>query len=100
MMASTATWSRDSPPIVSKACRKAWKLCPRRASPSLPSNCPIATVIHVDDQEFSWEDFGRMLCTYAGWGVRLVFVPDDELERAAEDCRPGAGGVNRSVTTG
>ena len=38
-------------------------------------------VIHVDDQEFDWSDFGRMLCTYAGWGVRLVFVPDDELER-------------------
>lgn len=39
-------------------------------------------VIHIDDQEFSWEEFGRMLLTYAGWGVRLVFVPDDELERA------------------
>ena len=38
-------------------------------------------VIHVDDQEFDWQDFGRMLCTYAGWGMRLVFVPDDELER-------------------
>jgi hypothetical protein len=38
-------------------------------------------VIHMDDQEFSWDEFGRMLCTYAGWGVRLVFVPDDELER-------------------
>jgi hypothetical protein len=38
-------------------------------------------VIHVDDQEFDWEEFGRMLCTYAGWGVRVVFVPDDELER-------------------
>lgn len=38
-------------------------------------------VIHVDDREFEWEDFGRMLCTYAGWGMRIVFVPDDELER-------------------
>jgi hypothetical protein len=38
-------------------------------------------VIHVDDQEFDWEDFGRMLCTYAGWGMRIVFVPDDELDR-------------------
>jgi hypothetical protein len=38
-------------------------------------------VIHVDDQEFAWDDFGRMLCTYAGWGMRIVFVPDDELER-------------------
>ena len=38
-------------------------------------------VICVDDREFTWDDFGRMLCTYAGWGMRIVFVPDDELER-------------------
>ena len=38
-------------------------------------------VIYMDDQEFSWEEFGRLLCAYAGWGVRLVFVPNDELER-------------------
>lgn len=38
--------------------------------------------IFVDDQEFSWDEFGRMLCTYAGWGMRIVFVPDDELEKA------------------
>ena len=38
-------------------------------------------VIHVDDREFTWEEFGRMLLTYAGWGMRIVFVPDDELER-------------------
>ena len=37
-------------------------------------------VIYVDDQEFTWEEFGRMLLTYAGWGMRVVFVPDDELE--------------------
>ena len=38
-------------------------------------------VIHVDDREFTWEEFGKMLCTYAGWGMRIVFVPDDELEK-------------------
>ena len=37
--------------------------------------------VYVDDQEFSWDEFGRMLCTYAGWGMRIVFVPDDELEQ-------------------
>jgi hypothetical protein len=41
-------------------------------------------VIYVDDQEFSWDEFGRMLCTYAGWGMRIVFVPDDELDRATK----------------
>lgn len=38
-------------------------------------------VISIDDQEFSWDEFGRMLCTHAGWGMRLIFVPDDELEQ-------------------
>ena len=38
-------------------------------------------VIIVDDREFTWDEFGRMLCTYAGWGMRIVFVPDDELDQ-------------------
>lgn len=37
-------------------------------------------VITVDDREFTWKEFGRMLCVYAGWGMRIVIVPDDELE--------------------
>lgn len=37
-------------------------------------------VICVDGREFTWEEFGKMLCTYAGWGMRIVFVPDDELD--------------------
>jgi hypothetical protein len=41
----------------------------------------LLPTVYVDDQEFSWDDFGRMLCTYAGWGMRIVFVPDDELEK-------------------
>lgn len=36
-------------------------------------------VIHIDDHELSWEEFGRLLTTHAGWGMRIVFVPDDEL---------------------
>ena len=39
-------------------------------------------VIYIDDREFTWDEFGKMLCTYAGWGMRIVFVPDDELEQA------------------
>ena len=39
-------------------------------------------VIYIDDKEFAWGDFGKMLCTYAGWGMRVVFVPNDELEQA------------------
>ena len=37
--------------------------------------------IQVDDGEFTWDEFGRMLLTYPGWGMRIVFVPDDELDR-------------------
>jgi hypothetical protein len=37
-------------------------------------------IIHIDDRELSWRDFGRRLTTYAGWGMRIVFVPDDELD--------------------
>ena len=36
-------------------------------------------VIYIDDHELSLEEFGRMLCAYAGWGMRIVFVPDEEI---------------------
>ncbi len=36
--------------------------------------------IDIDDREFSLAEFGRMLSTYAGWGMRITFVPDDALE--------------------
>ena len=34
-------------------------------------------VIHVDDQELDWMKFGRLIRAFAGWGMRIVFVPDD-----------------------
>jgi len=40
-----------------------------------PDNEPV---IYIDDRELSWTEFGRLLTTYAGWGMRIVFVPDDE----------------------
>lgn len=36
-------------------------------------------VITIDDRELSWSEFGRLMTTYAGWGARIVFVPDDEI---------------------
>jgi hypothetical protein len=36
-------------------------------------------VIHIDDESLSLTDFGRLLCTYAGWGMRITFVPEDSL---------------------
>jgi hypothetical protein len=36
-------------------------------------------IIHIDDQPLSLPEFGRLLCTYAGWGMRITFVPEEEL---------------------
>lgn len=38
-------------------------------------------VIEIDNQDFTLEEFGSMLTTYAGWGMRVVFVPDNELNK-------------------
>lgn len=38
-------------------------------------------VIEIDDREFTLEEFGTMLTTFSGWGMRIVFVPDNELEK-------------------
>lgn len=36
-------------------------------------------VVHVDDRELALAEFGRLLRTYAGLGMRITFVPDDRL---------------------
>jgi hypothetical protein len=41
-------------------------------------------VIYIDDQELSLSEFGRMLTTYTGWGMRIVFVPDDRVDEEPE----------------
>ena len=38
-------------------------------------------VVGIDEQELTLEEFGRMLTTCAGWGMRIEFVPEDELHR-------------------
>ena len=38
-------------------------------------------VIQGDDRELTWGEFGRLICTYAGWGMRIEFVPEDEIHR-------------------
>ncbi len=37
--------------------------------------------VTIDDRELSLREFGRCLTTFAGWGMQIVFVPDDEIER-------------------
>ena len=35
--------------------------------------------IVIDEMDLSLEEFGRLLVTHAGWVMRLIFVPDDEI---------------------
>lgn len=37
--------------------------------------------LYVDDQRLSWREFGQLLLTWEGWGLRIVCVPEDELTR-------------------
>jgi hypothetical protein len=41
-------------------------------------------VIAIDDQELSWREFGRLIVTHAGWGMRIIFVPDDRIGEQPE----------------
>jgi len=38
-------------------------------------------VIYIDDKELSLGEFGEALTVFAGWGMRIVFVPENELEK-------------------
>jgi nucleoside-diphosphate-sugar epimerase len=37
--------------------------------------------VYIDDKELTLREFGKLLSTYAGWGMRIIFVPDEELEK-------------------
>lgn len=36
--------------------------------------------ICIDDQKLSLEEFGRLIGTHVGWGMRITFVPEDEVD--------------------
>jgi len=38
-------------------------------------------VVEIDGKELQIQEFGRLLTTYAGWGMRIEFVPEDEIHR-------------------
>jgi nucleoside-diphosphate-sugar epimerase len=38
---------------------------------------PVA--IYIDDEEYTLREFGQMLRMHAGWGMRVVFVPEDSV---------------------
>jgi len=49
--------------------------------PKQNGHIPGKAVVNPTDLAVSTEEFGRMLTTYAGWGMRIKFVPDDHLHR-------------------
>lgn len=38
-------------------------------------------VVEIDEHELRLEEFGKLLTTYSGWGMRIEFVPEDEVHR-------------------
>ena len=38
-------------------------------------------VVKIDEQELRLKQFGKLLTTYTGWGMRIEFVPEDEVHR-------------------
>ena len=40
---------------------------------------PDEPFLTIDDRDFTPVEFAKMVGTYGGWGMRIVFVPDDEL---------------------
>ena len=39
-------------------------------------------IIHIDDQELSLAEFGRLLSVHAGWGMRIAFVPEEFISES------------------
>lgn len=44
----------------------------------------------IDGKELSLREFGAMLLSHEGWGMRIVFVPEDELHKSPK-IQVGAG---------
>ncbi|MCK4640588.1 MAG: hypothetical protein KAU06_04560 [Candidatus Marinimicrobia bacterium] len=40
--------------------------------------------IFIDDQALTLKEFGKLLSTCSGWGMRITFVPENELENEPE----------------
>ena len=50
-------------------------------------------IIRVDDRELSLSEFGRLLVTYAGWGMRIEFTPARRDRPAAATGSPRPRGA-------
>lgn len=41
-------------------------------------------LVTIDNRDFTIREFARMISTFGGWGMRIAFVPDDELHEEPE----------------
>lgn len=39
----------------------------------------LEAIIHIDDKDLSLQEFGKLLTVYAGWGMRITFIPEDDV---------------------
>jgi len=50
-------------------------------------------VIEIDGQRLSWMEFGKLVSSHEGWGMRVMFLPDDEIDKtpaiAIQESREG-----------
>lgn len=50
-------------------------------------------VIEIDGQRLSWMEFGKLVSSHEGWGMRVMFVPDYEIDKtpaiARQESREG-----------
>lgn len=40
---------------------------------------PDELMVYIDDEELSWDEFGQMLQSYMGWGMRVTLLPQEQL---------------------
>jgi hypothetical protein len=40
---------------------------------------PKEPFVTIDDRDLTPMEFAKMVSTFGGWGIRIVFVPDDEI---------------------
>lgn len=78
-----STWSSRS-----REDTRNWTTSPRLASGchepqsfvASSMRAPRVPVIDIDDHALSLQEFGGLLRTYTGWGMRIVFAEDDNAE--------------------
>ncbi len=62
---------------------------------------PDEPCVTIDDRDYTLAEFGRLLSTFAGWGMRIEFVPHDALhERPKIKVREPRAGVKKRKAIG